>query len=666
MSNDIVFDLTVRTEFNTPQINIINSNRVNISDQQIPIINKAYRPILEFTDCPLNAGIISVSGGSMSGLYSYGSGLTGGFSGLFIPSGNYIGNATVAINSGKFINTNGNNNSASNILNLFVDTVDLSGIIRSPNTTDITLSTKDNSRLLSFVWNKTLESGIFDINKISVSGGYMWGFSTKDNKTYYAYLTGTGISSSGSVYIDKDKISMNQVGNIKSNTYSFMVDKIVPSSIITTQLSTVPNDPKYLMKAKEDANITFKINKSVTSFNLSKVKVDVYDRSTQIHSSGVLTSFSGGGNTYTATYPRKNDAQELITIYIDKDVFQDSAGNTNIKSNICSIELDSRPFILEDITVSDSDTIGNDKLTLKHNEAGTVYFTFNKPVVLKLSDITVFNIETKDSLKKIIGNNPPTDKDLTDPHGSLSWTVRIVAKAIDGTAKVELDHNLRNIYNELVTSDEVLYIPVSAVSPSLTITRANSDKIPKLLKGSTAKISFSLTEPSTNFALADITVISGTIGSFVTTTNKLYSLTLTPLDNNKGKIRIIVPSGVFTDASSNPNARAVLPILFNTMSPTVSISADNTILMSNETAVISFLFSEPCNFVKENISVIGGGSFPSALTTTDNITYYGTFVPNTTQISATLGVGINKFTSIDGNSNTVASNTLTLKTNQPP
>ena len=136
---------------------------------------------------------------------------------------------------------------------------------------------------------------------------------------------------------------------------------------------------------------------------------------------------------------------------------------------------------------------------------------------------------------------------------------------------------------------------MSAVSPSLTITRANSDNIPKLLKGSTAKISFSLTEPSTNFALADITVISGTIGSgsFVTTTNKLYSLTLTPLDNNKGKIKIIVPSGVFTDASSNPNARAVLPVLFNTKSPTVSISADNTILMSNETAVISFLFSEP-------------------------------------------------------------------------
>ena len=47
MNNDIVFNLKIRTVFNTPQINIINSNRVNISDQPIPIINKAYRPILE-------------------------------------------------------------------------------------------------------------------------------------------------------------------------------------------------------------------------------------------------------------------------------------------------------------------------------------------------------------------------------------------------------------------------------------------------------------------------------------------------------------------------------------------------------------------------------------------------------------------------------------------
>ena len=224
MNNDIVFNLKIRTVFNTPKINIINSNRVNISDQPIPIINKAYRPILEFIDCPLNAGIISVSGGSMSGLYSYGSGVTGGFSGLFIPSGNYIGNATVAINSGKFINTYGNTNNISNEITFRVDTKDLEVVISS-TLSDSILSSTDNTRPINFLWNRNIKANTFNLSSISISGGKLSSFNGADNK-YSALLTGGNINSSGynikstgfKISNEPDSVYLTDVPNLDGKT----------------------------------------------------------------------------------------------------------------------------------------------------------------------------------------------------------------------------------------------------------------------------------------------------------------------------------------------------------------------------------------------------------------------------------------------------------------
>lgn len=349
LDTDVMIDLGIRTVFDTPKIKTINSTRQQqVLNQNNTITKKSARPILEFRDCPLNSGIISVSGGSMSGLYGYGGGIVA-FSGLFIPSGNYLGNATVAIDSGKFINTYGNTNNISNEITFRVDTKDLEVVISS-TLSDSILSSTDNTRPINFLWNRNIKASTFNLSSISISGGELSLFNGADNK-YSALLTGGNINSSGYIYIDEDKVSTlenNEVKNIKSNIFSFIVDNIAPSINISTQLANAPDSNTYLMKNLEDANITFKINKSVTKFNLSKVKVNIYNIKTKIHSSGVLANFSGGGDTYTATYPRKSDAQELIDISIDKDVFQDDAGNYNITSNICSIDLDSRPFQIED------------------------------------------------------------------------------------------------------------------------------------------------------------------------------------------------------------------------------------------------------------------------------------------------------------------------------
>jgi Ca2+-binding RTX toxin-like protein len=74
-----------------------------------------------------------------------------------------------------------------------------------------------------------------------------------------------------------------------------------------------------------------------------------------------------------------------------------------------------------------------------------------------------------------------------------------------------------------------------------------------LTSGQTATISFSLSEASTNFVVADVTVSGGMLSNF-SGSGTSYTATFTPVANSTTKGVIRVASGVFTDASGNANA----------------------------------------------------------------------------------------------------------------
>jgi Ca2+-binding RTX toxin-like protein len=74
-----------------------------------------------------------------------------------------------------------------------------------------------------------------------------------------------------------------------------------------------------------------------------------------------------------------------------------------------------------------------------------------------------------------------------------------------------------------------------------------------LTSGQTATISFSLSEASTNFVAADVTVSGGILSNF-SGSGTSYAATFTPVANSTTIGVIKVASGVFTDASGNANA----------------------------------------------------------------------------------------------------------------
>jgi Ca2+-binding RTX toxin-like protein len=83
-----------------------------------------------------------------------------------------------------------------------------------------------------------------------------------------------------------------------------------------------------------------------------------------------------------------------------------------------------------------------------------------------------------------------------------------------------------------------------------TIAVSSNDK--SLTFGETATISFTLSEASTDFTSADITVTGGTISNFAGS-GRAYSATFTPTANSSANGVVSVASSKFTDAAGNNN-----------------------------------------------------------------------------------------------------------------
>jgi len=148
------------------------------------------------------------------------------------------------------------------------------------------------------------------------------------------------------------------------------------------------------------------------------------------------------------------------------------------------------------------------------------------------------------------------------------------------------------------------------------ITLANLDLIPPtiassvsktiLIAGDTATLTFTLSEASTNFIAADVTVAGGTLSNF-TGNGAIYTATFTPTASSTAQGVVSIASGVFTDAAGNANADGS--------------DANNTVTFAVDTRVPTYALSTASNSVNE-------GSTATFTLTTTNVPS-GTSVPYT-------------------------------------
>jgi outer membrane protein OmpA-like peptidoglycan-associated protein len=159
-------------------------------------------------------------------------------------------------------------------------------------------------------------------------------------------------------------------------------------------------------------------------------------------------------------------------------------------------------------------------------------------------------------------------------------------------------------------------------------------------------VTITLSEPSEDFAAADVTASFGVLSDWIAVSPTVYTAVFTPPANSTGSATISIAAGTFTDDAANLNTAFTSDaIQFDTQAPTVAITRSGAgILGVGQTATITFTLSKPSlNFASGDVSVSAGTL--TGWSATSSTVYTATFTPpvNSTGIS-TLSIAAGSFT----------------------
>ncbi|MGA1940680.1 immunoglobulin-like domain-containing protein [Arcobacter sp. YIC-310] len=173
----------------------------------------------------------------------------------------------------------------------------------------------------------------------------------------------------------------------------------------------------------------------------------------------------------------------------------------------------------------------------------------------------------------------------------------------------------------------------------------------------TATVTFTLSEASSNFVEADISVSGGTLSNFTNTSSKVYTAKYTPNLNSTSSGAITVNASKFTDSAGNNNTAALQKtVTVDTIIPTLSVSSSKNTAINGEVIDLTFTLSEESSdFTVDDISVVGGSLSEFTQSTSNAKAYTAKFtIDNTTTTQATVDVNQDVLTDSAGNTNSAA------------
>ncbi len=213
--------------------------------------------------------------------------------------------------------------------------------------------------------------------------------------------------------------------------------------------------------------------------------------------------------------------------------------------------------------------------------------------------------------------------------------------------------------NSLSTKTDIV---IDTTKPTMTITAANSSGT-AVASGSTTNdqtliLTFTASEPTTNFIIDDVTIVGGALSNFTASSSTVYTATFTP--SNYSVSAVNVSANKFTDAASNNNiASNQFTWSRDNTAPSMTITASdgtNSIpdgaTTNDKSIIVFFTASEPTtNFTVDDVT-LSGGTLGNFLASSPSL-YIASFTP-TSNGATSIDVAANKFTDAAGNNNTAA------------
>ncbi|UTJ06117.1 Ig-like domain-containing protein [Arcobacter roscoffensis] len=545
---------------------------------------------------------IVVSGGNLTNFSGEGKVYTA----TFTPSENSITDGTIDVAAAKFKDAVGNDNTKASQKTISIDTQVPSIVI----TSNKEVLKAGESATVTFTLSEN--STDFAVADVVVSGGVLTNFSG-EGKVYTATFTPSENSiTDGTIDVAAAKFK-DAVGNdnTKASQKTISIDTQVPSIVITSN--------KEVLKAGESATVTFTLSENSTNFAVADIVV----------SGGVLTNFSGEGKVYTATFTPSENSITDGTIDVSAAKFTDPVGNGNTKASQKTISIDTQvPSIV----------ITSNKEVLKAGESATVTFTLSE----NSTDFAVADVVVSGGvLTNFSGEGKVYTATFTPSENSIT----------DGTIDVAAAKFKDAVGNDNTKASQKT-ISIDTQVPSIVIT---SNK--EVLKaGESATVTFTLSENSTDFAVADVVVSGGVLTNF-SGEGKVYTATFTPSENSITDGTIDVAAAKFKDAVGNDNTKASQKtISIDTQVPSISISTSKTVAINGEVIDLTFTLSEESdNFTVENISINAGSLSDFAQSESNSKEYTVKLTiddKSTSQI--TINVNEKTFTDKAGNDNTKA------------
>ena len=547
----------------------------------------------------------------------------GSFPYTLITSDNKVYTATIApiegvntiyVPEGAFNDAAGNSNTVSNTFTFTYDNLGPTMDISSSNVTNGSITNISPIQLKFISSEPTID---FSSNDISFNNGaFPYQLNTIDNKVYTATINqpSQGVNT---IYVPAGSyVDAAGNNNIASNIFTFTYDNLGPNMDISS------------------SNVT---NGSITKTSPIELKFISSEATTDFSNNDI--SFNNGAFPYTLIASGDNKVytamidppvQGVNTFYVPAGAYIDSAGNSNIASNIFTFTYDN---LGPNMDISSSN-VANGSIT--NNASIEIKFISSEPTTdFSNNDISFNNGAFPYRLDKS-GDNRVYTATINQPSQGVN-TIYVPAGAyIDSAGNSNIASNIFTF-----TFDNG--------RPSMTITSSTLGVTSgSTTNNATIALTFTSTESTNNFAKQDIIVTNGALGNLDTSDNIAYTATFTP--TGPGPCTIDVSGGVYTDEANNLNNLA--PTFKWTFARTVSFDT-NTLTITNSIAANA---TDPVIFVLpsgEPMFMLNVTAFTGTGSGTDKITYDLT----------TGGTSVSSGTFTGTGTNLLAANPLIASTN---
>ena len=365
--------------------------------------------------------------------------------------------------------------------------------------------------------------------------------------------------------------------------------------------------------------LTFTSSEATTDFVVGDISV----------SGGSLTNFAASSSTvYTATFTPSGDG--ATTIDVNANAFTDAAANGNTAASQFNWTYDGTAPTVSSFVLSDT--------ALKIGDTATVTLVFSEAVTGFSSDddITVQN----GSLAAMSSGDNVTWTGTFTPSSSVEDTSNILSLATTYTDSVG------NTGPSATTANYSIDTTRPTVSSFIL---ADTD----LDAGETTAVTLVFSEAVTNFSSGDdITIQNGSLTTMSSSDDITWTGTFTPTSSTDDASNILTLATSYTDTAGNAPSSSSTTANYSvtTIRPTVSsVSFGDTAMKIGETSSVSIVFSEAVTgFANADVSMPNGSL--STLSTSNNITWTGTFTPTTdTEEGSNAMVIDTSFTDSDGN-----------------